>query len=63
MEMQKVTYDRLRRVQQSDARLVSQEDVDIARAKYQEAAASGRDAVHDAQLYENHCAVRRSNNG
>ena len=40
MEMQKVTYDRLRRVQQSDARLVSQEDVDIARAKYQEAAAS-----------------------
>jgi membrane fusion protein (multidrug efflux system) len=40
MQMQKVTYDRLRRVQQSDARLVSQEDVDIARAKYEEAEAS-----------------------
>jgi membrane fusion protein (multidrug efflux system) len=40
MEMQRVTYDRLRRVQQSDPRLVSQEDVDIARSKYQEATAS-----------------------
>jgi membrane fusion protein, multidrug efflux system len=40
MEIQRVTYERLRRVQQSDPRLVAQEDVDIAWAKYQEAAAS-----------------------
>lgn len=40
MQIQRVTYDRLRRVQQSDPRLVAQEDVDIAWAKYQEAAAS-----------------------
>jgi membrane fusion protein (multidrug efflux system) len=40
MQIQRVTYDRLRRVQQSDSRLVSQEDVDIAWSKYQEAAAS-----------------------
>ena len=36
----RVTYDRLKRVQQSDARLVAQEDVDIAYAKYQEAQAA-----------------------
>ena len=35
----RVTYERLKRVQQSDARLVSQEDVDIAGAKYEEAKA------------------------
>jgi membrane fusion protein, multidrug efflux system len=40
VQIQRVTYDRLRRVQQSDPRLVAQEDVDIAWAKYQEAAAS-----------------------
>lgn len=38
----RVTYQRLRRVQKSDPRLVSQEDVDIAYAKYGEAQA----AVH-----------------
>jgi membrane fusion protein, multidrug efflux system len=36
----RVTYERLKRVQQSDARLISQEDVDIAGAKYQEAKAA-----------------------
>jgi len=36
----RITYDRLKRVQQSDARLVSQEDVDVASAKYQEAKAA-----------------------
>ena len=36
----RVTYERLKRVQQSDSRLISQEDVDIAYAKYQEAQAA-----------------------
>jgi len=36
----RVTYERLKRVQQSDSRLISQEDVDIAYAKYQEAEAA-----------------------
>lgn len=36
----RVTYDRLKRVQQSDPRLVAQEDVDIAYAKYEEALAA-----------------------
>jgi membrane fusion protein (multidrug efflux system) len=36
----RVTYDRLKRVQQSDPRLVAQEDVDIAYAKDQEAQAA-----------------------
>jgi membrane fusion protein (multidrug efflux system) len=36
----RVTYERLKRVQQNDARLVSQEDVDIAGAKYEEAKAA-----------------------
>jgi len=40
LEIQRVTYQRLRRVQQSDPRLVSQEDVDMAFAKYQEAQAA-----------------------
>ena len=36
----RVTYERLKRVQQSDSRLVAQEDVDIAAAKYQQAQAA-----------------------
>lgn len=40
LEIQKITYDRLLRVQRSDRRLVSQEDVDAAYAKYQEASAA-----------------------
>lgn len=40
MAIARVSYERLRRVQQSDARLVAQEDVDIAQAKYQEAKAA-----------------------
>jgi membrane fusion protein (multidrug efflux system) len=38
----KITYQRLRRVQAADPRLISQEDVDIANARYREAEA----AVH-----------------
>ncbi|MGA2409548.1 MAG: efflux RND transporter periplasmic adaptor subunit [Candidatus Binataceae bacterium] len=40
MEMARLTYERLRRVQQSDPRLIAQQDVDIASAKYQEAASA-----------------------
>lgn len=40
LAISRVSYNRLRRVQQSDARLVAQEDVDIAAAKYQEAQAA-----------------------
>ena len=36
----RVSYERLRKVQQSDPRLVAQEDVDVAAAKYQEAHAA-----------------------
>jgi membrane fusion protein, multidrug efflux system len=36
----RVTYERLKRVQQSDPRLVAQEDVDIAAGKYQQAQAA-----------------------
>jgi membrane fusion protein, multidrug efflux system len=36
VDIAKITYDRLRRVQQTDPRLVAQEDVDMAYAKYQE---------------------------
>jgi len=39
LEIQRVTYERLRKVQLQDPRLVSQEDVDMAYAKYQEAQA------------------------
>jgi membrane fusion protein (multidrug efflux system) len=39
MDIAKITYERLQRVQKSDYRLVSQEDVDMAYAKYQEAQA------------------------
>lgn len=40
LEITKITYKRLKRVQQSDPRLVSPEDVDLAYAKYQESQAS-----------------------
>ena len=39
LEIQRITYDRLKEVQHSDPRLVSQQDVDLAFANYQEAAA------------------------
>lgn len=42
LKIAEITYDRLKRVQQSDPRLVSQEDVDMAFAKYQEAQAGAR---------------------
>jgi membrane fusion protein, multidrug efflux system len=40
LEIARITYDRLKRVQQTDPRLVSQEDVDMANAKFQEAEAA-----------------------
>jgi membrane fusion protein, multidrug efflux system len=39
LEIERITYDRLRKVQQSDPRLISQQDVDMAYAKYREAQA------------------------
>jgi membrane fusion protein, multidrug efflux system len=42
LEIERITYERLRKVQQSDARLISQQDVDIAFAKYQQAQATVR---------------------
>lgn len=42
LEIAKITYQRLKHVQQSDPRLISQEDVDMARAKYDETQASVR---------------------
>jgi membrane fusion protein (multidrug efflux system) len=42
LEIARITYDRLRKVQQSDPRLISQQDVDIAFAKYQQSKATGR---------------------
>jgi membrane fusion protein, multidrug efflux system len=42
LQIAKITYDRLKRVQQTDPRLVSQEDVDMAYAKYQETQAGMR---------------------
>ena len=42
MVIAKITYTRLKRVQESDPRLVSQEDVDMAYAKYRETQASMR---------------------
>lgn len=42
LAIQRVTYDRLVRVQRTDPRLVSQEDVDMAYAKYHEAKAGVR---------------------
>jgi multidrug efflux pump subunit AcrA (membrane-fusion protein) len=40
LEIARITYDRLKQVQQSDPRLVSQQDVDMARAKFREAQAA-----------------------
>jgi membrane fusion protein, multidrug efflux system len=45
LEIKRLTYARLKRVQQSDRRLVSQEDVDMAYAKYKQSQAS----VHTLQ--------------
>jgi len=42
LEIQRITYDRLKEVQHSDPRLVSQQDVDMAFANYQEARAEVR---------------------
>jgi multidrug efflux pump subunit AcrA (membrane-fusion protein) len=39
LAIQKITYERLKRVQESDKRLISQEHVDMAYAKYQQAQA------------------------
>ena len=40
LEMQRITYDRMKKVQQSDSRLIAQQDVDMAYAKYREAQAA-----------------------
>jgi membrane fusion protein, multidrug efflux system len=40
LEIERITYDRLKKVQQSDSRLISQQDVDMAYAKYREAQAA-----------------------
>src|SRR6202167_3826549 len=40
LEIERITYDRLKTVQRSDPRLISQQDVDMAYAKYREAQAS-----------------------
>jgi membrane fusion protein, multidrug efflux system len=40
LEIQRITYDRLKKVQQSDSRLISQQDVDMAYAKFLEAQAA-----------------------
>ena len=40
LEIERITYDRLKKVQQSDSRLISQQDVDMAYAKYLEAQAA-----------------------
>ncbi|MGB8682544.1 MAG: efflux RND transporter periplasmic adaptor subunit [Candidatus Binatus sp.] len=40
LEIERITYDRLRKVQQSDPRLIAQQDVDMAYAKYREAQAA-----------------------
>jgi membrane fusion protein, multidrug efflux system len=42
LEIQRVTYNRLHQVQQTDPRLVAQEDVDVAFAKFQQAKATVR---------------------
>jgi membrane fusion protein, multidrug efflux system len=42
LQIERITYDRLRKVQQSDTRLISQQDVDIAFAKFQQAQATVR---------------------
>ncbi len=40
LEIERITYDRLKKVQQSDSRLISEQDVDMAYAKYREAQAA-----------------------
>jgi membrane fusion protein, multidrug efflux system len=40
LEMERITYDRMKKVQQEDSRLIAQEDVDMAYAKYREAQAT-----------------------
>ena len=40
LAIQRITYDRLRKVQQTDPRLVSQQDVDVAYANFKQAQAS-----------------------
>jgi membrane fusion protein (multidrug efflux system) len=40
LEIERITYDRLKKVQQSDPRLIAQQDVDMAYAKYREAQAA-----------------------
>jgi membrane fusion protein, multidrug efflux system len=40
LEIERITYDRLKKVQQSDSRLIAQQDVDMAYAKYLEAQAA-----------------------
>jgi len=40
LQIAKITYDRVRKVQQSDPRLISQQDVDVAFAKFQQAKAT-----------------------
>jgi membrane fusion protein, multidrug efflux system len=40
LEIARITYERLRKVQQSDPRLIAQQDVDIAFAKFQQARAT-----------------------
>jgi membrane fusion protein, multidrug efflux system len=40
LEIERITYDRLKKVQQDDSRLISQQDVDMAYAKYREAQAA-----------------------
>ncbi len=42
LKIAQITYERLKHVQESDPRLVSQQDVDMAYAKYQEAQAAVR---------------------
>jgi membrane fusion protein, multidrug efflux system len=42
LQIKRITYERLRKVQQGDPRLISQQDVDIAFAKYQQAQATVR---------------------
>jgi membrane fusion protein (multidrug efflux system) len=50
LEIQQLTYRRLRGVWQSDPRLVARQDVDIAYAKYQEAKAHA-DQLHALESY------------
>ncbi|HKD66809.1 MAG TPA: efflux RND transporter periplasmic adaptor subunit [Candidatus Binataceae bacterium] len=40
LQIARITYDRLRKVQQSDSRLISQQDVDVAFAKFQQGKAA-----------------------